>query len=72
MLVLSRKVGEQIVIPDLDVVLTVVRVKGNRVRIGVEAPENVKIHRREVWERPLVVNEMNSLVPSAMDAALSD
>jgi len=48
MLVLSRRVGEQIQIND-DVAITVLRVKGDRVRIGIEAPQNVTIHRREIW-----------------------
>ncbi len=47
MLVLSRKSGERIHIGK-DIVLTVVAVKGNRVRLAFEAPESVRIHREEV------------------------
>lgn len=47
MLVLSRKPGEKIVI-DNSIVITVVEVEGNRVRIGVEAPDNVRILRGEL------------------------
>lgn len=47
MLVLSRKVGETIQI-DKDVAVTVLKVKGNRVRIGIEAPGHVSIQRREL------------------------
>jgi carbon storage regulator len=50
MLVLSRKLGEKIVIGD-GIVLTVLKVDGGRVRIGIEAPENVSILRGELIER---------------------
>lgn len=49
MLVLSRKKGEKIVIND-EVVLTVVEIRGDKVRLGVDAPQNVPIHRQEVYE----------------------
>lgn len=47
MLVLSRKEGEQLLIGD-DVVLTINRISGNRVAIGIEAPRNVRIVRGEL------------------------
>ena len=47
MLVLSRKKREQIVI-DEDIVVTVVDVRGDRVRLGVDAPKGVPVHRQEV------------------------
>jgi len=50
MLVLTRKVGEGIVIGD-DIKITVVELKGGGVRIGIEAPASVKIHRQEVYQR---------------------
>lgn len=50
MLVLSRKRDEQIMVGD-DVVITVVDVRGDKVRLGIEAPESVSVHRREVYER---------------------
>jgi carbon storage regulator len=49
MLVLSRKKNESIVIND-DVVITVVEIKGDKVRLGIEAPADVPVHRREVWD----------------------
>ncbi len=49
MLVLSRKIGEKILVPDCDVEITVVAVVGNRVRIGVSAPDDVEVHREEIW-----------------------
>lgn len=50
MLVLSRKCGEAIVIAD-DIVVTVLEVKGNRVRLGFVAPDGAPIHRAEVHKR---------------------
>lgn len=50
MLVLSRKKNESIVL-DNNIVLTVVEIKGDKVRIGIEAPKSVEIHRAEVFKR---------------------
>jgi carbon storage regulator len=50
MLVLTRNVGEKIII-DGNSQITVVAVKGNKVRIGVEAPDDVRVDRQEVHER---------------------
>ena len=50
MLVLTRKVGERIHIGE-GIVVTVVRIQGDKVRIGVEAPTDVAIHREEVYRR---------------------
>ena len=51
MLVLSRKVGERILVLNSNVVVTVVSVKGNQVRLGVSAPANVAVYREEVWRQ---------------------
>lgn len=48
MLVLTRKHGERIVI-DGNITITVVEVRGDKVRIGIEAPKDVSVHREEVW-----------------------
>jgi carbon storage regulator len=48
-LVLSRKVDERIVIGD-NVVITVVDVRGNKVRLGIEAPTDIPVHRQEVFD----------------------
>ena len=50
MLVLSRVVGEMISIGD-DISVRILNVSGNSVRFGVEAPQNVSVHRAEVYER---------------------
>lgn len=50
MLILTRKVGESLIIGD-DVVVNVLGVKGNQVRIGVDAPKDVTVHREEIYDR---------------------
>lgn len=49
MLVLSRKEGESIVVND-DVTITVVEMRGDKVRLGIEAPRDIPVHRREVFD----------------------
>ena len=49
MLVLSRKLNERIVIND-NIVVTVVEIRGDKVRLGIEAPREVPVHRREVYD----------------------
>ena len=49
MLVLSRKRNERIVIGD-NIKITIVEVLGDKVRVGIEAPENVTVHRQEVYD----------------------
>ncbi|GAB4200550.1 MAG: carbon storage regulator CsrA [Wenzhouxiangellaceae bacterium] len=50
MLILTRRVGEKLVI-DQDVVISVLAVKGSQVRIGIDAPKHVEIHREEIFNR---------------------
>jgi len=50
MLILTRRVGETLMIGD-DVTVTVLGVKGNQVRVGVNAPRDVAVHREEIYER---------------------
>ncbi len=50
MLILTRRVGETLVIGD-DVLVTVLGIKGNQVRIGVNAPQSVSVHREEIYQR---------------------
>nr|WP_320050115.1 carbon storage regulator CsrA [uncultured Desulfuromonas sp.] len=55
MLVLTRKVGEGIVIGD-DIKLQIVEIKGGTIRLGIEAPRNKKIYRQEVYDKILEQN----------------
>lgn len=50
MLILTRRVGETIVIGD-EVIITVLGIKGNQVRIGINAPKDVSVHREEIYQR---------------------
>jgi carbon storage regulator len=50
MLILTRKVGESLIIGD-DVSVTVLGVKGNQVRLGVDAPKSISVHREEIYKR---------------------
>lgn len=50
MLILTRRVGETLMVGD-EVTVTVLGVKGNQVRIGVNAPKDVAVHREEIYDR---------------------
>lgn len=49
MLVLARKVNERIMLGD-DIIITLVAIRGDKARIGIEAPDNVEVHREEIYE----------------------
>ena len=52
MLILSRRAGESIILNE-NITLTVVSIKGKQVRIGIDAPDSVSVHREEVFQRIL-------------------
>ncbi len=76
MLILTRRVGETVMIGD-EVTVTVLGVKGNQVRIGINAPKNVAVHREEIFERIKreqqdESGESSELPPEAADKVLAD
>lgn len=67
MLILTRRVGESLMIGD-EINVTVLSIRGNQVRIGVNAPKNVSVHREEIYER--IRNEGDA--PAASDGSSTE
>ena len=67
MLVLTRKIGESIIIDD-NVKITVVQIKGKQVRVGVEAPAETKIHREEIYK---AIQDQNKAAMQSMTTGFS-
>ena len=60
MLILTRKIGESLIIGD-DVEITVLSVIGNQVKLGVNAPKEIAVHRQEIYERIKAAEDNNSV-----------
>ena len=52
MLIVTRRVGERLIIGD-ELTVTILSIKGNQIRIGIDAPREVEVHRQEIYERIL-------------------
>ena len=70
MLILSRKQGQAIVLPDCDVVVTVMRVGEERVKLGIQAPQEVAIHREELLKKTHAFDSCAPLPPVQRPARL--
>jgi carbon storage regulator len=67
MLILTRRVGEAVMIGN-EVTVTVLGVKGNQVRIGINAPKDVAVHREEIFERIKREHEVEGAAPNSNGA----
>jgi carbon storage regulator len=67
MLILTRKLGEKIAIGD-DITITLVEIKGTQIKLGIEAPKHIEIHRQEVYDR---IREENLSSSDINDSDLS-
>lgn len=70
MLILTRRVGENIVVGD-DIVISVMEVRGDAVRIGIQAPRDVTVHREEVYRELQRANRAAAQSGAAADDALA-
>jgi len=50
MLVLSRKIGERILVPHCELAVTIVAIEGKAVRLGISAPDDIAVYREELWQ----------------------
>lgn len=71
MLVLSRKVGERLLIGD-DIVVTILDSRGDGVRIGIDAPRSLKVHRAEVIEAVTAANKEALAAPAVSEEQVLD
>jgi carbon storage regulator len=61
MLIIARKQGEKITIGD-DTVITLLEIKDNQVRVGIEAPRHITVHRQEVYDRIKKANQASAKI----------
>lgn len=69
MLALTRKVGEQIIIGD-NIVITIVDIRGDSIRVALEAPKEIKIYRGEIYQAIAAENKQAAVLEQAGDLAI--
>jgi carbon storage regulator len=65
-LILTRRVGENVIVGD-DIVISIIEVRGDAVRVGIQAPKSLSVHREEVW---LELRKANAEAAASSDAAI--
>jgi carbon storage regulator len=71
-LILTRRIGEKVIVGD-DVVISILDVRGDSVRIGIQAPREMSVHREEVWLELRRANEQAAAsTETAVDAVVAD
>ena len=71
MLILTRKVGEAVAIGD-DIQVSIVEVKGTQVKLGIQAPKNIEVHREEIYQKIQEENRRAALVSKDILGAAQD
>jgi len=69
MLILSRRVGESIIIGD-NIEITIVDIKGNQIKVGIKAPSEIRVHRYEIYQKIQEENKLaaeSSIQPKLLD-----
>ena len=71
MLILTRKVGETVAIGD-DILISIVEIKGNQIKLGIQAPKSVQVHRAEVYQKIQDENRLAAQVSTEAIGSLEE